>query len=110
METTLKIMQEYIARDGKNHFREWFDSLKDIKAQVKIDIRISRLRLGNFGDAKRVGPGVYELRIHFGPGYRVYYGLEGNKIVLLLCGGDKSTQKKDVQKAVAHWKEYKEEI
>lgn len=52
METILKIMQEYIARDGKNHFREWFDSLKDIKAQVKIDIRISRLRLGNFGDAK----------------------------------------------------------
>jgi len=110
METTARIIQEYIAKDEKNHFREWFDNLKDIKAQVKIDIRIGRLRLGNFGDAKGVGHGVYELKIHFGPGYRVYYGLEGSKIVLLLCGGDKSSQKKDIKKAVAHWKEYKEEI
>ncbi|MGB9500293.1 MAG: type II toxin-antitoxin system RelE/ParE family toxin [Dissulfuribacterales bacterium] len=107
METTLKIIQEYIAKDGKNHFREWFDSLKDFKTQAKIDIRLSRLRLGNFGDAKGVGHGVYELRIHFGPGYRVYYGLEGNKIVLLLCGGEKRTRKKDIKKAVAHWEEYK---
>lgn len=106
METTLKIIKEYIARDGKNHFREWLDNLKDIKTQAKIDIRIGRLRLGNFGDTKGVGQGVYELRIHFGPGYRVYYGLEGNKIVLLLCGGDKRTQKNDIKKAVNHWEEY----
>jgi putative addiction module killer protein len=106
METTVKIIKEYIAKDGKNHFREWLDNLRDIKTQAKIDIRISRLRLGNFGDTKGIGQGVYELRIHFGPGYRVYYGLEGNKIVLLLCGGDKRTQKKDIKKAVNHWEEY----
>lgn len=108
MKTAPKIIQEYIARDGKNHFREWLDGLKDIKAQVKVDIRISRLRLGNFGDTKGVGQGVYELRIHFGPGYRVYYGLDGNTVILLLCGGDKGSQKKDIQKTVALWNEYQE--
>ncbi len=85
------IIKEYIAENGKNHFRDWHDGLKDAGARAKIDIRIARLRLGNFGDAKSVEQGVYELRIHFGPGYRIYYGLDGNRIVLLLCGGDKKT-------------------
>jgi len=107
METVERIIKEYISRDGKNHFRRWFDSLKDIRAQAKVDVRIGRLRLGNFGDTKGVGHGVYELRIQFGPGYRVYYGLDGKEIVLLLCAGDKGTQKKDIKKAVAHWEEYK---
>lgn len=106
METTERIVQEYIAATGKNPFREWFDSLKDIKTQAKIDIRLARLRLGNFGDAKSVGQGVHELRLKFGPGYRIYYGLEGTKIVLLLCAGDKSSQKKDIKKAHAYWQEY----
>jgi len=110
MEIIERIIREYISKDGKNHFRDWHDDLKDIKAQVKIDIRVARLRLGNFGDAKSVGKGVYELRIHFGPGYRIYYGLDGDKIVLLLCGGDKKTQKKDIKKAAAFWENYKEEI
>ncbi|RJP85885.1 MAG: type II toxin-antitoxin system RelE/ParE family toxin [Desulfobacteraceae bacterium] len=110
METAPRIIQEYVGGDGKNHFSEWFDGLKDIKAQVKVDIRISRLRLGNFGDTKGVGQGVYELRIHFGPGYRVYYGLEGNTVILLLCGGDKGSQKKDIKKAVALWNEYQEGV
>ncbi|WP_457551841.1 type II toxin-antitoxin system RelE/ParE family toxin [Desulfobacula sp.] len=109
METTEKIIQEYITQEGKNYFREWFDSLKDIKTQAKIDVRLGRLRLGNFGDTKGLGKGVYELRIHFGPGYRIYYGLEGNKIVILLCAGDKSGQKKDIKKAVTFWEEYKGE-
>lgn len=109
METIERIIKEYISKDGKNHFREWNNSLKDKKAKVKIDIRIARLRLGNFGDTKSVGDGVYELRIHFGPGYRIYYGLDGDRIVLLLCGGDKKTQKKDIKKASAFWEEYKEE-
>lgn len=74
-----------------------------------MDVRIGRLRLGNFGDTKSLGTGVYELRIHFGPGYRIYYGLEGNKIVILLCAGDKSSQKKDIKKAVTFWEEYKGE-
>ncbi len=110
MDAAPRIIKEYIAEDGKNYFREWFDSLKDIRTQVKIDIRIDRLRLGNFGDAKGVGFGVHELRIHSGPGFRVYFGLDGNTLVLLLCGGDKGAQKKDIQKAVALWKEYKEGV
>ncbi len=106
METTEKIIHEYITGEGNNLFREWFDSLKDVRAQVKIDVKIGRIRLGNFGDTKSVGKGVYELRIKFGPGYRVYYGLEGNKIVLLLCAGDKSSQKKDIKKAHIFWQEF----
>ncbi len=83
--------------------------MKDIKTRAKIDIKIARFRLGNFGDSKSLGQGVYELRIHFGPGYRIYYGLDGQMIVLLLCGGDKSTQKKDIKKAKTFWEDYKEE-
>lgn len=109
MEVTNRIIQEFITKDGKNHFKEWFDSLKDIRAQVKVDVKIARLRLGLFGDAKSVGKEVYELRIHFGPGYRIYYGLEGIKIVILLCAGDKSSQKKDIKKAATFWEEYKGE-
>lgn len=69
--------------------------------------RIDRLRLGNFGDCKSVGNGVYELRIRAGPGFRVYFGLERQKLVILLCGGDKSTQKKDIATAIEYWKEHK---
>lgn len=108
MVTTERLIKEYIAANGKNHFRIWHDGLKDIKARAKIDIKGARLRLGNFGDSKSLGQGVYELRIHFGPGYRIYYGLDGQVIVLLLCGGDKSTQKKDIKKAKTFWKDYKE--
>lgn len=106
METTEKTIKEYITAEGKNPFRDWLDSLKDIRAQAKIDVRIARLRLGNFGDAKSVGKGVYELRVKYGPGYRIYYGLEGSKIVLLLCAGDKSSQKKDIKKSHTYWQEH----
>ncbi|MFN2266789.1 MAG: type II toxin-antitoxin system RelE/ParE family toxin [Desulfonatronovibrio sp.] len=108
MKTTERSVKEYITADGRNHFRIWHGGLKDKKAQAKIDTKIARLRLGNFGDSKSVGQGVYEIRIHFGPGYRIYYGLDGQEIVLLLCGGDKSTQEKDIKKAKTFWKTYKE--
>jgi len=109
METTERIIQEYITKDRRNPFKEWLDSLKDLRSQVKIDVRLSRLRLGNFGDTKSVGKGVYELRIQFGPGYRIYYGLEENKIIILLCAGDKSSQKRDIKKAHLFWQEHKGE-
>ena len=83
--------------------------MKDAKTRAKIDVRLGRLRLGNFGDTKSVSKGVYELRIHFGPGYRIYYGQEGTKIIILLCGGDKNSQKKDIKKAILFWEEYKGE-
>jgi len=109
METTERIIQEFITGDDTNPFREWLDSIKDMRTQIKIDLRLARVRLGNFGDTKSVGKGVYELKIQFGPGYRIYYGLEGNKIVILLCAGDKSSQKKDIKKAIMFWKEYRGE-
>lgn len=80
-------------------FKKWFRSLKDKRAKARIDVRIKRISLGNFGDVEPVGNGVSELRIDYGAGYRVYFVKRGNTIVILLCGGDKSTQSKDIQKA-----------
>ncbi|OMI13058.1 addiction module antitoxin RelB [Bradyrhizobium brasilense] len=80
-------------------FAHWLNSLADIKAVARIGARIRRLELGNPGDAKSVGEGVSEMRIDYGPGYRVYFTRRGKTIVLLLCGGDKRTQSKDVKAA-----------
>ena len=81
------------------HYAKWFKSLKDHKARARIDVRIRRLSLGNPGDVKPVGEGVSEMRIDYGPGYRVYFLTKGNELILLLIGGDKSTQEKDIAKA-----------
>ncbi|MBF0105353.1 MAG: type II toxin-antitoxin system RelE/ParE family toxin [Deltaproteobacteria bacterium] len=107
MEVKEKKIQTFETNDGKVPFEDWIKSLKDKKVRARIFSRIDRLRLGNFGDCRSVGGGVYELRIHFGAGYRVYFGLEGDKIVILLCGGDKKTQKKDIECAQMYWKECK---
>jgi len=80
-------------------FKKWFAALKDQNAKARIDVRIRRISLGNFGDVEPVGNGVSEIRIDYGPGYRVYFIKMGNIVVILLCGGDKSTQAKDIQKA-----------
>ena len=79
----------YTGANKKSPFEEWVKRLKDRKARAKINVRIARVRLGNFGDHKSVGEGVYELRIDYGPDYRVYYGKLGKTVVLLLCGGIK---------------------
>jgi len=80
-------------------YHDWFESLKDQRAKARIDVRIRRVSLGNFGDVGPVGKGVSEIRIDYGPGYRVYFTQHGNTLVILLCGGDKSTQAKDIQRA-----------
>ena len=80
-------------------YRKWFDALRDSRARARIDIRIRRLSLGNFGDAKALGQGVSELRVDYGPGYRVYFTRRRNTVVILLCGGDKKTQQTDIKKA-----------
>ena len=80
-------------------FAKWIDNLRDIKARARILVRIERLSLGNPGDVKSVGQGVSELRIDYGPGYRVYYKKMGQKLVILLAGGDKSTQSKNIKTA-----------
>jgi putative addiction module killer protein len=84
-----------------NTYAEWFDNLRDKAAKVRIDIRIRRLSLGNPGDVKPVGEGVSELRVNFGPGYRVYYVQRGEEFIVLLAGGNKSTQDHDTHTAKA---------
>ncbi|GJD48766.1 hypothetical protein OPKNFCMD_1491 [Methylobacterium crusticola] len=82
-------------------YERWFLGLQDVKAITRILARVRNLSLGNAGDAEPVGEGVSEIRIHYGPGYRVYYKRSGKTIYLLLCGGDKSTQKDDIRQAKA---------
>jgi putative addiction module killer protein len=89
-------------------FDKWFDGLKDTKGRFRIQARIDRAELGNFGDCEPAGEGVSEMRIHFGPGYRVYFAQRGLLIVLLLVGGDKSTQAKDIKAAIKLNREIKE--
>lgn len=81
-------------------FDEWFASLRDKRAVMRIQARIDRAEDGNFGDCEPVGEGVSEMRIHYGPGYRVYFTQRGLEIVILLAGGDKSTQPKDIKAAI----------
>ncbi len=87
-------------------FSEWLASLRDARAIAIVRARINRVRLGNFGDCKSVGSGVEELRIDFGSGYRIYFGRQGSLVVVLLCGGDKRTQARDIMTAQRYWKEY----
>jgi putative addiction module killer protein len=84
----------------------WFEGIGEIHTRAKILTRLDRLKLGNFGDCKTISDGVCELRIHYGPGIRIYYSKTGNKVILLLCGGDKGSQKKDIDKAKEYLKEY----
>lgn len=91
--------------DGSEPYTRWEPRLTDRQARARIRARIGRLRLGNFGDAKRVGE-VFELRVHAGPGYRIYYGRDGDTVVILLCGGDKGSQARDFKRAARYWRDY----
>ncbi|MCL4261740.1 MAG: type II toxin-antitoxin system RelE/ParE family toxin [Anaerolineae bacterium] len=97
---------EYLTEDDRNPFREWLEGLRDQQARARIRIRLNRIRLGNFGDCKSVGSGISELRIPYGPGYRIYFGRKGDTVVILLYGGDKSTQSRDIALAKAYWNDY----
>lgn len=97
---------EYLDEDGVSPFGEWLGDLNDMQAQARIDARIGRMHEGLFGDCKPVGEGVWELRIDWGPGYRVYYALSGKRMLLLLCGGDKRRQKADIKRAIVFWKDW----
>ena len=97
---------KFIDDNGKCLFDVWLNGLRDSRAKAQILVRINRLRLGNEGLWRAVGNGVRELKVSTGKGYRVYYGWTGKEVVLLLCGGEKSTQDKDIQTALKIWSDY----
>ena len=94
--------------NGKDIFKEWIKSLRDTIGIKAINRAVLRMEQGNFGDYKFCRDGVSELRIHVGAGYRVYYSISGDEIILLLCGGSKNTQDKDIDKAIEYLKKFKE--
>ena len=96
----------YETATGKRPFEIWIKEIKEIHTRAKILTRLDRLKIGNFGDCKTLQEGVCELRIHYGPGIRIYYGKIGNKVILLLCGGDKGSQDRDIEKAREYLKDY----
>lgn len=104
MEYKIKL---YISANGKAPFNDWINVLADMTAQIAIDLRINRMKMGNFGNCKLVGDGVFELKIDIGPGYRIYFGKIGLSVVLLLCAGSKRTQKKDIEKAKEYLQVFK---
>ena len=96
------VVREFLTPFGRNPFREWLDGL-EVATGARIQARIFRFELGNLGDHKFVGRGVWEARFQFGPGYRLYFGKVGRNLVLLLCGGDKDTQRRDIGRAQEYW-------
>ncbi len=101
-------IRRYVTATGKDVFGTWLAGLKDAKTRAKIVVRVDRLATGNFGDCKSLGGGLFELRIDWGPGYRVYYALIGKTCVLLLYGGDKRKQSSDIEQALKYLKDYKD--
>lgn len=99
----------YVTEEGKTPFDDWFHKL-DTAAALKVRTALARIETGNLGDVKPVGQGVSERRITFGPGYRVYFGQDGDKLVILLCGGTKKRQSKDIEQAKVLWDDYKNRI
>ena len=100
----------YQQEDGREPYTEWFRSLRDQKARTRIAARLRQIQSGNFGDWKSVSEGVTELRIDVGAGYRVYCGRHGMDWVILLCGGDKDSQQKDIARAKGLWTDWKRRL
>jgi putative addiction module killer protein len=100
-------LREYVTPEGRNPFRDWLDAL-DLSMRARIQARVLRFETGNLGDHKAVGGGVWEARLGFGPGYRIYFGREKRTVVLLLLGGDKPSQRRDVRQAQQFWTDYRE--
>lgn len=108
MEPQSRELEIYETAGGENPFSDWLDTLQDRKARSSIRKRLDRVQLGNLGDCKSVGDGVFELRIDYGPGYRIYFAQIEVLTILLLYGGDKSTQDRDIQKAKQFWTDFRQ--
>ena len=102
---TEKTVIVYRRGDNKEPFTDWLFSLRELVTRHRIETRIDRVRQGNYGDHKRL-QGILELRLNFGKGYRLYCGEDGSKLVVLLAGGDKSSQDKDIKMALEYWRDY----
>ena len=108
MEVTPRDLAIYQTPAGKSPFTDWLDNLRDDRARARIDKRLARIQLGNLGEYRFVGEGVWELKIDYGSGYRIYFGQVGMTLILLLCGGDKSTQAADILTAQDYWRNYEQ--
>jgi putative addiction module killer protein len=106
MEYQLKLLT---TQSGESPFEEWYLSLRDNLIRIRIRSRLDRLVLGNFGDSKFIADGVYELRLQFGSGYRIYYANANSSIIVLLAGGDKGSQKKDIELAISLWRMFQDD-
>ena len=98
-------VREYLTENRSSPYRDWLNTL-DKKSKARVQARILRFELGNLGDHRSLGNGIFEARFDFGPGCRVYFGRSGRTIIILLVGGDKSSQKKDIKKARQYWADY----
>jgi putative addiction module killer protein len=107
MEVEPKQIELYVLPNGETPFERWLNGLRDRRARARTNARLARVRLGNLGDTRDVGEGVHELKIDYGPGYRLYFANAGASVALLLCGGDKSAQEADIKRAKKYWSEYK---
>lgn len=101
-------LETYVTDAGVDVFREWFARLRDLQAKVNIQRRLDRIRAGNFGMVRPLRKGVWELKFEVGPGYRVYYAIAGDTLVLLLCAGDKGRQAADIDRAATYWMDYQQ--
>jgi len=101
-------VRHYVTAAGADPFAAWFEAVRDRQAQARVQARIDRLARGLFGDAEPCGEGVWELRIDWGPGYRVYYARSGERIILLLLGGDKRRQQTDIKRAKEYWRDHEQ--
>ena len=99
-------IEHYLSIDGRDLVQDWMDGLRDLKARVAILRRIERMRQDNLGDHRFCREGVWEARIDVGPGYRVYYAQAGAQLLLLLIGGDKRSQDKDIERAAGYWQDW----
>jgi putative addiction module killer protein len=100
-------VKEYLAPDGRSPFRKWFDGL-NAEAAAKVTTGITRMGMGNLSNVDSVGQGVHEYKISFGPGYRIYFGRDGDELIILLAGGTKKKQSRDIAEAQKLWADYKQ--